>query len=265
MIGYKAFNFDLTCRGFQYEIGKEFTFDGEPIPCRQGFHFCKSIGDCYRYYDPTYDVRICKIKATGDVVTDDGIKFVTNKIEIIEEITEGFLKRGNVVSTSLGFCNTGHYNRGDYNTGYSNDGSCNSGSRNKGNFNTGEFNNGDYNSGQYNSGMRNTGNYNKGDRNTGDYNSGNYNVGYYNSGNYNVGVFNTESNPTIKMFDKESNLTIEDWYFSDARIILSRCPLATENRQEWWDELLSNGEKAVIMSLPNFDKYKFEQCTGITV
>ena len=27
MKGYKAFNKDLTCRGMQYEIGKEFTFD----------------------------------------------------------------------------------------------------------------------------------------------------------------------------------------------------------------------------------------------
>lgn len=32
MKGYKAFNNDLTCRGMQYKIGKEYVFDGKPIP-----------------------------------------------------------------------------------------------------------------------------------------------------------------------------------------------------------------------------------------
>ena len=56
MKGYKAFNNDLTCRGMQYEIGKEYVFDGEPIPCRQGFHFCETIADCYEFYPMSDDM-----------------------------------------------------------------------------------------------------------------------------------------------------------------------------------------------------------------
>lgn len=49
MRGYKAFNKDMTCKGFQYEIGHTYEFDGEPIPCKQGFHFCKSIAEFIRH------------------------------------------------------------------------------------------------------------------------------------------------------------------------------------------------------------------------
>jgi hypothetical protein len=49
MRGYKAFNKDLTCRGFQYEIGKTYEMDGEIEICRRGFHFCESISDCYKF------------------------------------------------------------------------------------------------------------------------------------------------------------------------------------------------------------------------
>lgn len=41
VIGYKGFNSDLTCRDFQYEIGKTFIHDGDIELCREGFHFAK--------------------------------------------------------------------------------------------------------------------------------------------------------------------------------------------------------------------------------
>lgn len=85
MKGYKAFDKDLNCRGYQYEIGKTYTFDGEPIPCKQGFHFCKSITECYKYYPQNADTRICEVEAIGDTVTDDEVKYCTNKITIVRE------------------------------------------------------------------------------------------------------------------------------------------------------------------------------------
>lgn len=39
--GYKVFNPDWTCRGFQYEVGKIFEEDVKPSCCDRGFHFCK--------------------------------------------------------------------------------------------------------------------------------------------------------------------------------------------------------------------------------
>lgn len=86
MRGFKAFNKDLTCRGFRYEIGHTYEFDGKPIPDKQGFHFCKSIADCYKYYSRTFDTRICVVAAIGDISTDDDINYCTNKIVILEEI-----------------------------------------------------------------------------------------------------------------------------------------------------------------------------------
>ena len=82
MKGYKAFNNDLTCRGMQYEIGKEYVFDGKPIPCKQGFHFCETIADCYEFYPMSDDTRICEVEATGEIA-EDGVKRVTNVIKVI--------------------------------------------------------------------------------------------------------------------------------------------------------------------------------------
>ena len=41
MKAYKAFNTDLTCRGFQYEIGKTYTMDEKPVPYVSGFYACE--------------------------------------------------------------------------------------------------------------------------------------------------------------------------------------------------------------------------------
>ena len=50
MKGYKAFESDLTCRGCQFTIDETHTFDGTPILCKQGFHFCTTLEDVVKYY-----------------------------------------------------------------------------------------------------------------------------------------------------------------------------------------------------------------------
>ena len=320
MIGYKAFNKDLTCRGFQYEIGKTFSMDESPIPCERGFHFCKSIAECYEYYPISDDTRICKVEALGEIQTNDENKYCTNIIKIIEEITEDWERKGNSNSSNSGYRNSGYWNSGyrnsgDSNSGYWNSGYRNSGNRNSGYWNSGDSNSGDrnsgnrnsgyWNSGDWNSGNRNSGERNSGDRNSGDWNSGDWNSGDrnsgdrnsgdWNSGDRNSGLFNTEKNPKLKMFDKESDWTIDDWIRSGARDIMSTCPytysdfvsesnmtdeekekhpehktiggyiktfVATEeDKEKWWNEL-SDEDKEVIKSLPNFDFDKFRQCVG---
>jgi len=198
--------------------------------------------------------------------------------------------------------NTGNYNSGNYNSGYFNTGDRNSGEhnygdKNSGKYNIGNFNSGNFNIGNYNTGFQNFGSYNVGDGNSGNYNSGNFNSGDFNSGdfnvgNYNTGAFNTET-PKMRFFDKESNITMEEWRKSEAFAILRKIDLSpvewvwsedpkykttggylekTEAGRfnthkpflTWWNEL-SEREKEIIKNIPNFDEDKFFKITGIKV
>lgn len=85
MKAYKAFNDDLTCIDFQYEIGKTYTMNEKPIPCKQGFHACLDLEDVFGYYDPIDKIRICKVELNGDIIHHED-KVVTNSITILEEI-----------------------------------------------------------------------------------------------------------------------------------------------------------------------------------
>lgn len=88
MKGYKVFNSDWTCRGFQYEVGKTYEMNDEPIICIQGFHFCIDPKDCFRYYDFWDDVKIAEIEALGDIDREYmDSKCCTNKIKIIRELS----------------------------------------------------------------------------------------------------------------------------------------------------------------------------------
>ena len=90
MKAYKAFNPDMTCRGFQYEIGKTYEIKEEPIMCARGFHACLNLETVFRYYSPYKKPILCEVEVLGDVIHgrffDD--KVVTNKIKIVRELTE---------------------------------------------------------------------------------------------------------------------------------------------------------------------------------
>ena len=85
MKGYKAFNSDMTCRGFQYEIGRRYKTDNEISICSHGFHFCKNIIDCLDYYS-IHDSVFCEVESYGKTITD-GNKTVASDIKIIRGIT----------------------------------------------------------------------------------------------------------------------------------------------------------------------------------
>lgn len=257
MTWYKAFDKDLKCRGMQYEIGKEYKIDEEPILCKNGFHFCKTIRDCYMFYPLKEETRICEVEPLGKVVSDglNDVKFCTNHIKILKEIDpKSFYTSDN---TSTGFFNSNKYNCGSFNSGYWNVGNYNSGNYNTGNGNAGDYNVGDNNTGRinagdYNIGDNNTGGYNLGDCNSGDCNRGRYNSGHYNSGhhnsgdwncgNHNSGIFNTNKEPKISIFDKESNWTLKDWRKSRAREIMNTCPHSMIHFND--ESFMSEEEKA---------------------
>ena len=276
--GYKVFNPDWTCKGFQYEVGKTFEEDVILSCCNRGFHFCKELKDCFNYYPFNPDNKVAKVIALGEVDEEsDNSKCCTNKIQIVEEISWGDVLR----MVNLGKGNTGKYNSGD---------------RNSGNCNSGDCNSGDWNSGNYNSGNYNSGDCNSGDCNSGDWNSGNWNSGDWNKTNFSNGCFNTEE-PKIHLFNKPSDWTCRDWLDSDARWLLNQIPknvvdwiwssdMTDEEKKEhpeyevvggylkildesecgqlWWDSLEADDQQ-VIESIPNFDKEIFKEITGIDV
>ena len=252
MKGFKVFNSDWTCRGFQFEVGKTFTEDVTPVCCDRGFHFCTKAADCFRYYSFDPDNKVAEVEALGDIDTNnDDSKCSTNKIHIIREITwQEVLDLVNLGKACTGLWNSGNRNSGNRNSGNWNSGDWNSGDCNSGDWNSGDWNSGDCNSGDCNSGDCNSGNWNSGNWNSGDCNSGNWNSGDWNSGDWNSGdwnktcfsngCFNTES-PKIFLFNKPSDWTYQDWLNSDARYILMDCP---SNVLAWvWDDDMTDEEK----------------------
>ena len=86
MKAYKGFNKDMTCRGFQYEIGKTYETDEADL-CNSGFHACKNPLDCFKYYSPAKS-KYCavEIEDNGQRHTDDS-KVVGKKIKIVAELS----------------------------------------------------------------------------------------------------------------------------------------------------------------------------------
>ena len=301
--GYKVFNPDWTCRHFQYEVGKVFEEDVEPLCCDRGFHFCLKAADCFNYYSFNSNNKVAEVVALGAVdYSEDNSKACTNKIQIVREIPwQELLTIVNTGKDCTGLCNTGNCNTGNCNTGNCNTGNCNTGNwntgdRNTGDWNTGDRNTGDWNTGDCNTGDRNTGDRNTGNRNTGDRNTGDWNTGDWNSCNQSTGCFCTVQQP-IMFFNKPSTWSFEDWLRSDARYLMNQIPKKvvewvysedmtdeeksahpshettggylkvldeSECGQIWWDGL-SEHNRNIIRALPNFDPDIFEQVTGIKI
>ena len=244
--GYKVFNPDWTCRGFQYEVGKIFEEDVKPSCCDRGFHFCKKAADCFSYYSFNSKNKVAEVIALGEVDTD-GKKSYTNKIQIVREIPwQELLTIVNIGKDCTGFCNTGN---------------CNTGNRNTGN--------------------RNTGNCN-----TGDWNKSSFNTGCFNTEEPKIMLFNKPSDMTYREWiDSDARYLLNqipkdvvEWVYEEDMTDEEKVANPTyettggylklldesECGQLWWGSL-SDFQKNYIRSIPNFDAEIFEQCTGIKV
>jgi hypothetical protein len=62
--GFKGFDENLCCRNFQYEVGTEYTHDGEISLCNKGFHFVENPLDAFSYYAPNTG-RFAEVEADG--------------------------------------------------------------------------------------------------------------------------------------------------------------------------------------------------------
>ena len=174
---YKGFNKDLKCRGYQFEVGKEYTAEGEIKACENGFHACENPMDVLGFYTPNEFNRFCEVEGSGKQ-DKKGEKTCFEKIKIVAEIGLGGL-----IQAGIKFCfdrvkwsdktsSTGDYSgasstgyksgassTGDY-SGASSTGNC-SGASSTGNC-SGASSTGDY------SGASSTGNY-SGASSTGNY------------------------------------------------------------------------------------------------
>ena len=78
---YKGFNKDMTCRGFQYEEGKEYE-ESNALVCENGFHACEYPLDCLSYYSPSESVYH-EVEQSGKLSKEsDDTKVASTKIKI---------------------------------------------------------------------------------------------------------------------------------------------------------------------------------------
>ena len=97
-IAYKGFNKDLKCRGFQYEVGKDYDLPEDPVLCKSGFHACDNPLDVLRYYPPcgvdgTHN-RYCIVEQSGKMGVGDD-KTASSHIHISAEIgLDGLIDAG---------------------------------------------------------------------------------------------------------------------------------------------------------------------------
>ena len=92
---YKGFNKDLTCRGYQYEEGKEYVHEGEVEACEGGFHACENPFDVFDFYAPNEFHRFCEVEGSGKEDKQDK-KSSFEKIKIVAEIGLGGLIKAGV-------------------------------------------------------------------------------------------------------------------------------------------------------------------------
>ncbi len=81
---YKAFDSNLSCRGFKFEPGKVYREENISI-CERGFHSCKQPLDVLSYYPLTS--RFAVVEASGEIQSnDEGSKVCSSEIVVKEEI-----------------------------------------------------------------------------------------------------------------------------------------------------------------------------------
>ena len=239
--GYKVFNPDWTCRGFQYEVGKIFEEDVKPSCCDRGFHFCEKAADCFSYYSFNSENRVAEVIALGEVDTD-GKKSCTNKIQIVREIPwQELLTIVNTGKDCTGLCNTGD---------------CNTGNRNTGNRNTGDWNKSSFNTGCFNTEEQKIMLFNKPSNMT-------YSEWLDSDARY---LLNQIPKDVVEWVYEEDMTDEEKAAHPTYETTGGYLKVLDESEcgQLWWGSL-SDRRKEIIKAIPNFDAEIFFQCTGVRV
>jgi len=94
--GYKGFDRNLKCRGWQYKVDDTSTFDGKIKVGCSGFHFYKSPTNVFDMYPPNEFGRYAETNSKGKTVHDASYNaYCTDKLEVVKELSiEDMYKRG---------------------------------------------------------------------------------------------------------------------------------------------------------------------------
>ena len=112
-MNYKGMDKDMKCRGFQYEIGKEYETDGAEV-CERGFHACEYPLDVFNYYPPAGS-RFFEVEQSGEISkADNDTKVASSKIKIGAELSIAGLVKAAIEYTKER-CTQGE---GEHATGY---------------------------------------------------------------------------------------------------------------------------------------------------
>ena len=146
---YKGTDKNLQCRGFQYEIGKEYVEDKADL-CHAGFHGCERPLDVFAYYYPANsryfeaelddvsdqresDSKVCgkRIKISAEIGIPD---LIEAQIEYVNtHATSGHTDPKAANAGNYGAANAGNYGAANAgNCGAANAGNC--GAANAGNY-----------------------------------------------------------------------------------------------------------------------------------
>ena len=83
---YKAFDKNMRCRDFQYEVGKEYEMDGEIKCCNRGYHACKNPLEVWDYYD-MLNSRFAEVEQSGKIDEEENsTKVCSSHIKIKAEL-----------------------------------------------------------------------------------------------------------------------------------------------------------------------------------
>lgn len=82
LVAFKGFNSDLTCRNFQYELGKSYEAEGKIKVCGNGIHACEYPLNIFDYYAPAGS-RFALVEQSGDIAREEGgdTKVASSKIK----------------------------------------------------------------------------------------------------------------------------------------------------------------------------------------
>ena len=247
--GWKVFDKNLQCKGFQFEIGKTYSQKGEIIMCKNGFHFHENRADLFNYYSFDSEKRVCEIEASGKTITDND-KSVCRKIKLIRELSwTEVLSLVNIGKDNSGYRNSGYSNSGDRNSGYRNSGDRNSGYRNSGYWNSCNFETGIFNSKSDKIRM-----FNK--KSDWDLNDWHNSEAHSLSCRFELNIWIYEREMTEQEKINNKDFHVRDGYLKTFTY--------QEACQSWWNKL-NDREKQVFFDLPNFNAKVFEEITGIKI